>query len=299
MRHKPDLADADERAEWEALNPEPWMLDLFTVNPGYVSWGPHEDYMWKETKGWDARVLLDSWADFKWQLDAMNECVNFYFEVARASCECQTCGGSGTHVDAQWIAESFYSHSSPFTIQTAHQVQVKALLSSFGGTSYESPHGRNTYPSEAILSKYGPEFRAFCDEMREHGCWNDRITTDEFEALKAADRHNGHKSAREVNDAQHVRGLGSHDAINRWILIEARCKRLGVPQACPACEGRGSLWTAPKAHVRLILWMLHPRKGCSRGVQIGRVEREDLPAVYAWLREAANRNAERFSRIPV
>ena len=47
----------------------------------------------------------------------------------------------------------------------------------------------------------------------------------------------------------------------------------------------------------LTLWMLHPRKGCSRGVLIENLEEEDMPAVYAYLQEAAKRNANRFSKI--
>jgi hypothetical protein len=45
----------------------------------------------------------------------------------------------------------------------------------------------------------------------------------------------------------------------------------------------------------LVLWILHPRKGASRGVSIARVERTELPAVATWLQEAAERNAERFA----
>jgi hypothetical protein len=30
------------------LNAEQWQLDLPKLNPDYVHWGPHEDYMWKE-----------------------------------------------------------------------------------------------------------------------------------------------------------------------------------------------------------------------------------------------------------
>lgn len=33
----------------------------------------------------------------------------------------------------------------------------------------------------------------------------------------------------------------SHDAINRWILVEARAKRLGVFGKCPVCNGEGTL----------------------------------------------------------
>ncbi len=63
-------------------------------------------------------------------------------------------------------------------------------------------------------------------------------------------------------------------------------------------EGSGYVHTAPAAHVSLTLWWLHPRKGCSRGIEITNIEQGDLPAVFAFLRQAAERNAERFSKIP-
>lgn len=79
------------------------------------------------------------------------------------------------------------------------------------------------------------------------------------------------------------------------ILTEARLKRLGLPVLCPSCDGRGETFTEPAAHVSLVLWWLHPRKGCSRGIEVTRIERGDLPAVRAFLVAAADRNAMRFA----
>lgn len=89
--------------------------------------------------------------------------------------------------------------------------------------------------------------------------WHDKITQDEVQALVEANRlwdftrewipGEGWKdkdppytpTAEEVN-AWERDGFG-HDAINRWILIEARCKRLGVWGLCPTCNGHGDLAT--------------------------------------------------------
>ena len=47
------------------------------------------------------------------------------------------------------------------------------------------------------------------------------------------------------------------------------------------------------------MWFIHPRKGAARGVRLNHIEtEEDLECVYDYLREAAARNAERFSKIP-
>lgn len=240
--------DEENAAE---LNAEGWQLDLLKLNPAYVHWGPHEDYMWKEKDGWDSRIISESWNKFgPWSLDEMNECVNFYFSVDRATKECPCCGGSGYHLKSQDVVNTFYSHSNP---------------------------------------------------RGEH--WNDKITDDEVAALLEAGRLSdftrGGKvpTSREVNAAQ-GHGFMGHDAINRHILIEARLKRLGIPITCDDCGGDGCVFTAEEARVSLTLWILHPRKGCSRGVEISLVEQDDLPAIYAWLSEAAKRNSERFAAIP-
>jgi hypothetical protein len=241
MRH----LDKDEA---KRLNAAKWQLDLLKLNPGYVSWGPHEDYMWTKDgdRGWNTKQILATWKEFgPWQLDDLNECVNFYFSVNRASKECETCGGEGYHPDARPVAESFYGYSSPSGIG-----------------------------------------------------WNDKITQDEFEALQKKGRAEEFKTVEACNAANGpgARGIG-HDAINRWILIEARLKRLGLPKTCQECEGHGYVFTADKAHASLTLWWLHPRKGCSRGIEITTIEQDDLPAVFTFLRTAAARNAKRFSRL--
>jgi hypothetical protein len=241
--------DEDEASR---LNAEPWQLALLKANPSYLGWGPHEDYMWKEGEGWNSRVIVPTWAEFgPWELDDLNEFVNFYFEVNRASEDCKTCGGNGYHPDAQRVVNTFYQHQCP----------------SVGASPVEA--------------------------------WNDKITLDEVQALVEAGRLRDFTAptAEEVNAAQHKGGFGSHDAINRMILIEARLKRLGLPHNCPACDGHGSVFTEPAAHASLVLWWLHPRKGCSRGIEVTTIQQADLPAIAKFLREAADRNATRFAGI--
>jgi hypothetical protein len=290
MRH----LDEDEA---KRLNAAPWQLELLAHNPDYVSWGPHEDYMWKEGDGWNSRQIFPTWKDFgPWELDDLNECVNFYFSVNRASSDCEHCGGTGAHPHAQWVSQSFYSHSSPFKRQTIGEMQSSAIMRGFGAKTH-SILGHGNYPSEELLASYGAEFRAFCERMRARGHWNDDITEDEAAALIAERRAEPGDTAASINAAQHGRGLG-HDAINRWILVKRRCERLGLPYSCPVCEGHGSIFTEPAAHASLTLWWLHPRKGCSRGLEIEQLAEVDLPFVFAFLHEAAERNAQRFGRLP-
>lgn len=237
------IYDEDEVKE---LNAEQWQIDLLKLNPEYVHWGPHEDYMWNDSSGWDKPITHESWCSFgPWQLDDYNECVNFYFSVNRESKECESCGGNGYHKDAQEVVNTFYSHMNDAGIH-----------------------------------------------------WNDKITQDELDALVDCGRVKQGITVEEVNN-QNKRGSKcfGHDAINRMILIDARLKRLGIEKNCDICNGNGYVFTAPKAHVTLTLWMLHPRKGCSRGVEINNINKDDLTAIFEWLNEAAKRNASRFSHI--
>lgn len=171
-----DPNDKWDRDEADHLGAEQWMLDLLSLNPSYPFWGPGDDYMKgaSEKGGWDAGIEFQTWKDFNFQLDELNECVNFYFQVRRASKECTTCD------------------------------------------------------------------------------------------------------------------LG--------ILIETRAKRLGVWGRCLHCGGRGYVFTEPTAHASVVLWMIHPQKGCSRGVEVLHLDQEDVPKVRAWLGKASKRNVKRFSK---
>ena len=88
-----------------------------------------------------------------------------------------------------------------------------------------------------------------------------------------------------------------HDSINRHILLEARCKRLGYTLLCEHCEGRGYVYVSDHADVSLVLWVLYPRKGASCGVEIKNIKQDDLPSIFKFLKLAADRNAERFARV--
>jgi hypothetical protein len=253
--------ETEDREEVEQLRAEPWMLDLLKLNPHYVFWGPHEDYMWKEGQGWDSRVILARWADM-WGLDELNECVNFYFHVERESKDCEACERSGYNEATKALADDFYAFDKPRGAGWATRItqdEVEALVKEgrlMRWTHTSGPHG---------WQKKDP---TYCP------------TADEVNAVNVAG------------------GIDAHDAINRWILIETRAKRLGIWDRCVVCHGEGAIYTAPSAVAKLTLWMLHPRKGCSRGVEIERIERDELPTIFAWLREAAQRNAKRFAAIP-
>jgi len=274
MRYYPDVESEHEVKEAETLKAEPWMMELLRLNPDYCSWGPYEDAMGDKREGWRAPLFFNSWREFLhpgqdedeeggFHLDDLNECVNFYFEVGRESKDCQTCGQEGYNPETRKILDDFYDFDETGRrwCDNITQDEVDALVEA----------GR--------LRHWDAEKKCWVQVTR---------TADE---VNAANKR-GHKT-RSHQD------MLSHDGINRHILIEARAKRLGVYGLCPKCEGRGYVYTEPKAHVNLVLWILHPRKGASRGVEIKNIRQEDLPKVFAWLREAAKRNANRFTKIPM
>jgi len=67
-------------------------------------------------------------------------------------------------------------------------------------------------------------------------------------------------------------------------------------KTCSQCEGEGYFYT-DKATLRLQLWILHPRKGASRGVYLKEIKRSELSKVVSYLLEASERNQERFSKL--
>lgn len=88
-----------------------------------------------------------------------------------------------------------------------------------------------------------------------------------------------------------------HDAINRFICITRRAERLGVYGVCTKCEGKGYNFTEEKVHLGLQMWFIHPRKGASRGVYLKNIEKEELPKVIEYLKEAKKRNNDRFDNL--
>jgi hypothetical protein len=111
----------------------------------------------------------------------------------------------------------------------------------------------------------------FYDFARTGRRWCDNITQDEADALVAADRlwdfwrrigPNGWEdivprprvTAEQVNAANRRPGLGSHDGINRMILIRTRAKRLGVYGWCRRCNGQGEIWRRQGQRRRYERW---------------------------------------------
>jgi hypothetical protein len=278
MRTLPE--DDSDHKDLARLAVEPWMVEYLKLNPEYVHWGPGEDYMSTKGESWGVSQEVASWSAFgPWELDALNECVHFYFELDRPSERCVSCDASGYNSETKVIADTFYDHGD-YSIDFTNWRIVGSI------DNARKPGGATG--------------------LR----WHDKITQDEVDALVDAGRlrkwtdsgwETVPRTATEVNaanaeGAKHDHEL-DHDGINRGILIETRAKRLGVWGLCLSCEGHCTVFTAPRGHLNVVLWILHPRKGCSRGVRVRNLSEADAEAVKRWLAQAAERNARRFGKV--
>jgi hypothetical protein len=240
-----DKNDKYDVKDLEKLNAEKWQIDCLKLNPEYVWWGNYEDYMTDDSSQWASPVEIES-VDDLWELDDLNEVVNFYFEIIRENHECPICKGTGLNAETRELDRSWYD--------------------------FEETGKR----------------------------WCDKINQKEIDTLWDAGRLHcdfKHKpTADEVNKLQKERHI--HCAINRWICVETRAKSLGVYGYCNnnGCV-EGYIYDSDKATLRLQMWVIHPRKGASRGVILKNIKKEDLPKVIKYLKDARKRNYDRFGKL--
>ena len=131
----------------------------------------------------------------------------------------------------------------------------KGFVNPYSGMKCSACDGSGSNPAVKRLSDdwYGFE--------RPERRWSNNITQDEVDALvkerrllDLTSRWDGEKreyvtvresiTAKEVNEWSKGRGLG-HDAINQWICVETRAKRLGIwgkDGRCEICHGHGDIF---------------------------------------------------------
>lgn len=255
-----DPEDEYDVKDAEDIGAQEWQLDLLKLNPSYVFWGPHEDYMAVPGKGWNSHILCKTWDDFDIELDELNEVVNFYFHIHREGESCSSCDRTGYNPETKQIADAFYN------------------------------------------------FDGFASEK-----WSNKITPDECQVLLDKHRlkeftHNfvvGHGWVEKKDEIPPIEEITAtvnkglhHDEINRSILVDARAEREGVYGLCDVCKGEGFYYfDHEEAQAAVTFWLIHPRKGASRGVEVKSIKQEQVPEVLGFLRKAHERNAQRFQKV--
>lgn len=82
-------------------------------------------------------------------------------------------------------------------------------------------------------------------------------------------------TAAEVNDWAR-KTMMAHDAINRWICVESRARRLGVWGHCDLCSGKGRYWCDEKYEALSEAWeQIEPPEG--DGFQVWETVSEGAP----------------------
>jgi hypothetical protein len=277
MRRPPNRRDESDVKDLLKLNAEKWQIDLLSKNPEYVFWGNYEDYMSDKNAGWRSPAELETFDEI-WTLDDYNELVNFYFEVFRKNHSCPHCDGGGLNPETKQLEEDWYDFEGTGRrwCNNIGEVEIEALvkggrLSDLMDSWYLYDDDKNVWLSLDTSLPMAQREWVECEKPK-------------------------FPTPDEVNQWSKSGGLGGHDAINRWICVKARAKHLGIYGHCEHCE-EGYIYDDEKATVGLQLWYLHPRKGASRGVYVKQIKETDITRVIEYLKEAAKRNAERFSKL--
>lgn len=130
MRYYPEDEYDWKEVKELGLRKNDWKLNMLKKNPEYLSWGNHEDYMIKNEKSWESPVELEKVQDL-WELDDLNELVNFYFEIYRKLEECNLCEGTGLNSETKKISDDWYDfeHRGTRWCDKITQDEVDALWS--------------------------------------------------------------------------------------------------------------------------------------------------------------------------
>jgi len=269
--------------ELEQLNAQDWQIKCLKKNPNYICWGNHEDYMSNDNGSWNLRVFEDRIKEGLWTLDDLNEVVNFYFELIRKNKQCDHCEGTGYNEQTKKLSEDWYSFGNEEWILLPNGRRYNNKAWQYHLTEIEA---------EALVKagRLNELMKINCYYEEDQNKWHGWINGVNKEIDKPI-----YPTPEQVNEWAKI-GFG-HDGINQYICLKARAKYLNIWGNCEYCNGNRIIYTEEKARLGLQLWVLHPRKGCSRGVYINNIKQNELPEVIIYLKEAAKRNADRFSKL--
>lgn len=202
--------------------------------------------------------------DFVWPEDKVWE---GYLNPHYSKChDCAECGGTGSSLIARRLKDQWYGYA-PFLPEDRGSAPFlpshPAILALAERNIGNAPGFYGTGPTALAA-----EAQRLADHFNRG--WSHHLNADDVAALVDAGRLNDlthtwspeHRwqpkdppyvpTPEEVN-VWSLSGMG-HDAINRWVVVGAECKRLGVEPDCDACDGECSLWDTPEDKLAAEAW---------------------------------------------
>jgi len=175
---------------------------------------------------------------------------------------CPTCAdtkreGDGLSPAGRWLSQSFHDRSTPFEKKVFADYYTPRLqkLMAVAEDQRGTPEGDTAIRlwcqglgvPEDVANAGNGEWGWFMHSMMTgpKQAWGQDITQDEVNHLVAEGRLTyigifGPKVKEgEVLTAAVVNAAHSHDAINRWMLVDLRAERFGIDKTCATCEGTG------------------------------------------------------------
>ncbi len=241
--------------------------------------------------------------DFDWPLKKVwHGYLNPYHSTQCPSCE------SGLSPEAELLSKQWYGNA-PFSPRDNGVEPV-----SIDAEEIEAMARRNIKQSPFYYGSGDHAVRQEVIRLHRHfvGQWAHHLNQDDVDALIAADRlHDFLRRPR--NDEQRAELAASggywlkeqnryrptadevnrwsltgmaHDSINRHVVVEARCKRDGVPYECARCNGSAEIWQSKKVEKLAEKWKpVEPPKG--DGFQLWETTSEGSPTspVFATIEE--------------
>jgi len=290
MRYFPSEDEYDKELKDYAA--EPWMVEQLKRNWDYVAWGPHEDYQWiSDLSNPNSPRKFPTWASFRKgftpgkhpevpQDRSGGEIVGWYFNVARERRECTKCEGSGLNAESRRIHDDWYdfNRTGRRWCNNITQDEVDALIEAGRLNSSMTVYTRQG------LDRLVEDGRITAERAEELWEGRDKSKDQEFDNDDGVTKRlRVYIPWRDTVPVEEFNRGHNHDAINRWICVETRCKRLGVWGTCDACEGHGYVPVDLKGRLQLVLWVVNPMTGQNYGLEIDNIEQDELEDVYDFL----------------
>jgi hypothetical protein len=162
---------------------------------------------------------------------------------------CAACDGSGYSTQAKFLSDQWYGSVTGVAFDPR----------STGSTPFPPEHPVIRATAERSVGRnpdfYGAGEAAIAREAKRlavhfNASWNHHLDAHDVAILvkegRLRDLTEGGRTptAHEVNEWS-LCGFG-HDAINKYLCVKAKCRRLRYPTSCPECKGKGDAWDSPE-----------------------------------------------------